>query len=94
MSGVNQLSEAVNRLNDALASLESAVDTVLQREESLRDTEAEVQRMGADRARLAEAFDQAQERAHHLTHVNNEVSRRLVDAMESIRNVIDRKQKG
>ncbi|MEM7068489.1 MAG: DUF4164 domain-containing protein [Pseudomonadota bacterium] len=92
MSADNQLSMAVYRLNDALVDLEKAVGVVLEREESLRDAEAEVQRMGADRARLAEAFDQAQERSHQLSHVNNEVSRRLVDAMESIRNVIDRKQ--
>ncbi|MEM9277114.1 MAG: DUF4164 domain-containing protein [Pseudomonadota bacterium] len=92
MSTDNQLSNAIVRLNGALETLEKAVDVILEREGSLRDTEAEVQRMGADRARLAEAFDQAQERSHQLAHVNSEVSRRLVDAMESIRNVIERKR--
>ena len=82
----------MQRLNGALESLEVAVSSVLEREANLRDTEAEVQRMGADRARLAEAFDQAQERSHQLAHVNSEVSRRLVDAMESIRNVIEHKR--
>ncbi|MEM7216545.1 MAG: DUF4164 domain-containing protein [Pseudomonadota bacterium] len=92
MSTNSQLSTAILRLNGALETLEKSVDVLLERGERLRDTEAEVQRMGADRARLAEAFDQAQERSHQLASVNGEVSSRLVDAMESIRNVIERKR--
>ena len=92
MSDDNSLIDAYTRLNRAVEELERSVATRMEREEVLGDAEAEVQRMGADRTRLAEALDDAQDRANKLDHVNREVSRRLVDAMESIRAVIERKQ--
>ena len=79
-----------DRLNNALNLLERAIDARVERESELADTEAEVQRMGADRTRLAESLDEAQARAQRLENSNREVSRRLVDAMESIRAVLDR----
>ncbi len=54
----------------------------------LLDAEAEVQRMGADRARLADSLDGAKAKSQRLESANREVSRRLVDAMESIRAVL------
>jgi hypothetical protein len=45
--------------------------------------------MGADRSRLAEALDASAARAQRLEATNKEVSRRLVDAMEAIRTVLD-----
>ena len=91
MSEGEKIKLALERLNNALGSLESNLDTRLARDASLTDVEAEVQRMGADRTRLAESLDQAVDRAQQLEHANKEVSRRLVDAMESIRTVLDRK---
>lgn len=88
----NPLADAFTQLNSALVRLEKAVDARVEREAALGDAEAEVQRMGADRTRLAESLDSAQERAQQLEHVNKEVSRRLVDAMESIRGVVEQKQ--
>ena len=92
MSDGKQLADSLKRLNRAMDLLEKAVDSRLEREAALSDAEAEVQRMGADRTRLAESLDAAEERAQQLAHVNKEVSRRLVDAMETIRSVIDRRQ--
>jgi len=92
MSENTPLINAYTRLNRAVEELERAVSARMEREEALGDAEAEVQRMGADRTRLAEALDNAQDRSQKLEHVNKEVSRRLVDAMESIRTVIERKQ--
>lgn len=92
MSENNPLADAFSQLNTALERLEKVVDARVEREAALGDAEAEVQRMGADRARLAESLDNAQDRALKLEHVNKEVSRRLVDAMESIRSVIEQKQ--
>jgi F0F1-type ATP synthase membrane subunit b/b' len=92
MSDKNPVSSAVKRLSQAVDSLEKSVEMRLEREASLGDAEAEVQRMGADRARLAESLDDAQERSQQLEHVNKEVSRRLVDAMESIRNIVERQK--
>jgi len=88
--GAGSLAAALARLNQALARLEEAVEARMERENDLSDTEAEVQRMGADRTRLAESLDSAEARAMRLEHTNREVSRRLVDAMEAIRAVLDR----
>lgn len=85
----NDVVSALKRLNAAIEKLEVSVDAILERESNLQHVEAEVQRMGADRTRLAEALDQSQARSQQLEHVNREVSRRLVDSMESIRNVIE-----
>ncbi len=86
------VSSSLERLDKALASLESAVEIRLEREAGLLKAEAEVQRMGADRARLAESLDSAVAKSQRLESANREVSRRLVDAMESIRTVLDRQQ--
>ena len=79
----------MERLNRALDMLEQAIDARIEREAELGDVEAEVQRMSADRARLAEALDSASARAQRLEATNREVSRRLVDAMEALRAVLD-----
>lgn len=92
MSENNPLADAFTKLNSALDKLDKTVEARLSREAILGDAEAEVQRMGADRTRLAESLDVAQERAQQLEHVNKEVSRRLVDTMESIRGVVESKQ--
>ncbi|MEZ5871013.1 MAG: DUF4164 domain-containing protein [Nitratireductor sp.] len=89
--GSGELSSALARLNKALDALESSIEARLEREIVLGDAEAEVQRIGADRARLAESLDSSEARAKRLENTNKEVSRRLVDAMEAIRSVLDRK---
>jgi len=86
-----QISSSLEKLDNAVGALESAIDARLDRESGLVDVEAEVQRMGADRARLAESLDGAEAKAQRLESANREVSRRLVDAMESIRSVLDKK---
>ena len=90
MSDTNPLPIAVSRLAKSLESLDKLIDQRIERESVLVDAEAEVQRMGADRIRLAESLDKAEERNQRLDSVNREVSRRLVDAMESIRAVLER----
>lgn len=86
------ISAALEDLNQAVGSLDKAIDTQLAREEVLLASEAEVQRMGADRNRLAESLDGAEARSQRLENANREVSRRLVDAMESIRRVLEKPQ--
>ena len=92
MSEPTKVAPAMERLLSAIDALESSVGARIERETELLDAEAEVQRMGADRTRLAESLDSAEERALRLENTNREVSRRLVDAMESIRAVLDKKQ--
>lgn len=84
------ISSSLEKLDQAVALLESAVEARLERETGLLQAEAEVQRMGADRARLAESLDNSVAKSQRLENANREVSRRLVDAMESIRAVLDR----
>ena len=84
------LKEALTRLGSAMTTLEDAVSARIDREGDYIEAEAEVQRMNADRARLADELDKSEARAERLEDANKEVSRRLVTAMETIRAVLDR----
>lgn len=90
MAGESKVEAAIGRLKQALAALENAVDQRFEHAEDFAEAEAETKRMNADRSRLAQELDQAQDRANRLEEANREVSRRLVTSMETIRAVIDR----
>lgn len=90
MSGETTLKEVIGRLGRSVDALEDAVDSRLEKEQDFTEAEAEVQRMNADRARLAQELDKSESRADRLAEANKEVSRRLVAAMETIRAVLDR----
>lgn len=90
MSGDVTLKQAINRLAKSVEALEKSVDQRLEHEQDYAESEAEVQRMGADRARLAQELDKSEAKAERLQDANTEVSRRLVSAMETIRAVLDR----
>lgn len=82
--------EAVRRLAAALDALEAALDGQLEGDAALASLHSDLQRLGADRSRLAQSLDAAEERASRLDTANAEVSRRLVAAMEQIRDVLAR----
>lgn len=82
--------EAVQRLSAALDALEAALDGRLEHDAALTSLEGELQRLGADRSRMAQSLDAAAERVARLEDTNAEVSRGLVTAMESIRDVLAR----
>ena len=88
MDAASPLGDATLRLQKALERLEDAVDARLSRDHVVLSVEEEVQRMTADRSRLAGELDTALVRAQRLEAANREVSRRLVNAMESIRDVL------
>ena len=90
MTGETTLREAIGRLGKAIETLETAVVTRLEDHVDVTEVEAEVQRMNADRAKLAQELDNSEARAERLENANREVSRRLVTAMETIRAVLDR----
>ncbi|MBB6011135.1 DUF4164 domain-containing protein [Aquamicrobium sp. NLF2-7] len=90
MTGDTTLKEVIARLGKAMESLENAVAARLENERDYAEAEAEVQRMNADRSRLAQELDNSEARAERLEEANKEVSRRLVTAMETIRAVLDR----
>ncbi|MEF2547644.1 DUF4164 domain-containing protein [Aurantimonas sp. E1-2-R+4] len=78
------------RLRTAIERLEHAIEEREERESFLRGGEAEIQRMTADRGRLARELDAALARGERLDRANREVSQRLVDAMERVRGVLER----
>ena len=90
MSTETTLREVIARLGRAIDALEDAVAARLELDVDYVEAEAEVQRMNADRARLAQELDNSEARAERLESANKEVSRRLVTAMETIRAVLDR----
>jgi chromosome segregation ATPase len=90
MTGEVTLKEAISRLGKAIEALEDAVGARLEHDQDYLEAEAEVQRMNADRARLAQELDNSEARSERLQEANREVSRRLVTAMETIRAVLDR----
>lgn len=90
MSGEVTLKQAISRLTRALEMLEAAASARLEREQDYEESDEEIQRLGVDRARLAEELDKSEARADRLQDANQEVSRRLVTAMETIRAVLDK----
>lgn len=84
------LKETMLRLSRAVQAVENAVAARLEREQEFAEAEEEIQRMNADRARLAHELDGSEARGERLEAANKEVSRRLVTAMETIRAVLDR----
>ncbi|PWJ85053.1 uncharacterized protein DUF4164 [Pseudaminobacter salicylatoxidans] len=90
MTGETTLKDVISRLGRAIDTLEQSVAARLEHEQDYSEAEAEVQRMNADRSRLAQELDNSEARAERLEEANKEVSRRLVTAMETIRAVLDR----
>ena len=82
--------QALARLQSALERVERAVENTLEHQHQVSGLENELQRLGTDRSRLAQSLDAAEERSGQLEDANREVSRRLVTAMESIREVLAR----
>ncbi|AQS40986.1 MAG: Hypothetical protein BHV28_02640 [Candidatus Tokpelaia hoelldobleri] len=84
------LNTALERMNKALNVLEAAVETRLESQGQFSEIEEEVQRMNADRSRLARELDKSEAQAEKLEQANKQVSNRLITAMETIRTVIER----
>jgi septal ring factor EnvC (AmiA/AmiB activator) len=90
MAGASPVELALARLEMALDRVESAVERTIENRQNVAGLEGELQRLGTDRSRLAQSLDAAEERTGRLEEANREVSRRLVAAMESIRDVLAR----
>ncbi|WP_417687041.1 DUF4164 domain-containing protein [Roseibium sp.] len=85
----SDLDAALLRLTKAVGSLEVSVERRIHADRSLNDLQQDLQRLGEDRSRLANDLDKVEARANRLESANKDVSRRLVSAMETIRNVLD-----
>jgi hypothetical protein len=89
MSDQSAIDSAVKRLALALDALDAAVE---RRREADRGEDAlakQVQALGLDRTRLAEALDGETARARQLEITNRDVATRLDAAMASIQSVLD-----
>lgn len=90
MNADTTLREVIIRLGKAMDTLDQNITARFDSEMDYAEAEAEVQRMNADRSRLAQELDGSEGRSERLEEANKEVSRRLVTAMETIRAVLDR----
>ena len=90
MTGQPTLKQVLDRMNRAISAMEEAVASRAEQDVNYAEAEEEVQRLNADRSRLAQELDNSEARGERLTAANKEVSRRLVTAMETIRAVLDR----
>ncbi|MGL4491065.1 MAG: DUF4164 domain-containing protein [Rhizobiaceae bacterium] len=84
------LKQVLDQMNRAISALEKSVEARAEQDGNYAEAEEEVQRLNADRARLAQELDNSEAKSERLTAANKEVSRRLVTAMETIRAVLDR----
>ena len=90
MAGSPTVEESITRLSAALDLLEGAIERRLEGAREVSSLEGEMHRLGTDRSRLAQSLDMSEARAARLEDANKEVSRRLVAAMEAIREVLSR----
>jgi len=88
MSEIDSIEAASRRLALALDALEAAVE---RRREAARAEDSlatQIHALGDDRARLAGELDQAVSRARALESANREVTKRIEQAIETIRGVL------
>ena len=90
MAGSSPIDKALRRLESALELLEGVIDRRLEGAREVSGLEGELHRLGSDRSQLAQSLDAAEARSARLEDANREVARRLVAAMESIREVLAR----
>lgn len=88
--GGNRLEAALARFDAALDGLEASLSRFETRQRTRARIEADTRQLIAERARLAADLDKATARAKRLDDSAHEVSRRLVDAMETVRAVLAR----
>ena len=79
---------AAGRLDRALSRLEASVRSLNGRMRAHSRIEADTQKLMSERARLASDLDKEAARARRLDDSAAEVSRRLVAAMETVREVL------
>jgi ABC-type transporter Mla subunit MlaD len=82
------LTAATARFDRALARLDQSAKNLGNRVRQLNRIEVDTQRLVHERARLATELDKTSARAKRLDDSAHDVSRRLVEAMETVRAVL------
>jgi ABC-type transporter Mla subunit MlaD len=84
----NGLLAAQDRFDRAMARLDQSVKSLDARLRQHNRMEVDTQRLVHERARLATELDKTAARAKRLDDSAHDVSRRLVEAMETVRQVL------
>lgn len=93
MSDQTSIEAATRRLALALDALEAAVERRRIGDRLEAGLADQVQALGADRSRLASELDTQAARARRLEGTNRDIARRLDAAMDSIRSVLEVKDR-
>jgi|SRR5690606_31650708 hypothetical protein len=88
MDAENSLVAATARFDRAMERMEKSLRDLTGRMQRLNRIEVDTQRLVHERARLATELDKTSARAKRLDDGAHEVSRRLVVAMETVREVL------
>jgi hypothetical protein len=84
----DSLAAAQARFDTAMAGLDQSLKNLTARMRQLNRIEVDTQRLIHERARLATELDKTAARAKRLDDSAHDVSRRLVEAMETVREVL------
>ena len=87
MSDTSAIDAASRRLALAMDALEAAIERRRRRGQS--DLSDQLHALGSDRSRLASDLDSSAARIRKLETTNREIARRLDNAIESVRNVLE-----
>jgi septal ring factor EnvC (AmiA/AmiB activator) len=82
------LAAAAARFDAAMNRLDQSLQDLTGRMQRQKRIEVDTQRLVQERARLATELDKTSARAKRLDDSAHEVSRRLVEAMETVREVL------
>ncbi len=89
MTDQNAIEQATRRLMQALDMLDAAVERSIEIDSSRAALAEQVHALDADRAKLAADLDNQTAKARRLESANRDIARRLDEAMENIRHVLE-----
>ena len=89
MTDQNAIEQATRRLTQALDMLDAAVERSVEIDRSRVVLAEQVHALDADRSRLAADLDSQTGKARRLEGANRDIARRLDEAMENIRHVLE-----
>ena len=89
MTDQNAIEQATRRLTQALNMLDAAVERSVEIDRSRVALAEQVHALDADRSRLAADLDSQTGKARRLEAANRDIARRLDEAMENIRHVLE-----
>ena len=84
-----EVQAALARLDKAITGLEQAVEKRQAKSLSVQALQGDLQRMSKERTELNSSLEKVKARSERLEGANEEVSRRLGAAMESVRAVLE-----